>query len=303
VIRTGAFSLAGMGLRWIFDLGSGGFFGRSQSTHLLDTEPLREFLGAEISFDQLHRNLRTGPIAGIAVSATSYFTGTAVTFFDGDAKIEPWSRSSRMGIRETLTLDHVLASAAIPILFKPVRLGGVFFGDGGIRLAAPLSPAFHMGSDKVLAIGIRHDRSAAHTVHVNREAEMRSIAIADIGGILLDSLLLDSTDSDVERAQRINQTVALIQENRRHLHPSNLRVIPVLYLRPSQDLGLFATQQFRRFPRVLRFFLRGIGASDARSWNFMSYMAFDRAYTEPVSELGYRDTLARSEEILAFMEG
>jgi NTE family protein len=306
VIRTGAFSLTGMGLRWIFNLSSGGIFRRSQSTHLLDTEPLRDLLAEHISFSSLRANLKQGlkqgGIAGVAVSATNYSTGTAVTFFDGDPHIEPWSRSSRIGIRQPLTLDHVLASASIPILFKPVRIGQAFFGDGGIRLSAPLSPAFHMGADKVIAIGIRHAASPQHTVNRNREAQMSSIALADIGGVLLDSLMLDATDSDVERAQRINQTVTLIEEENRKHHPSQLRIIPVLYLRPSQDLGQVASQRYRSFPRVLRYFLRGMGATDDRSWNFMSYMAFDRAYTEPVIELGYRDTLSKQEEILRFMD-
>ncbi len=302
VIRTDAFSLLSIGSRWLRDLTLGGALPASgYSNHLLDTAPLRQFLRTHIDFKAITRHIGHAMLHGFAVSATSYATGTAVTFFDGHEGIETWTRSSRLGWRARIGLDHVLASASIPILFRPVLVDGAFYGDGGIRLSTPLSPAIHLGADKVVAISVRHPRTHESTREMNRQQPAaRDISIADIAGVMLNAAFMDSLDSDAERLLRINQTIALIEEQRRAAHPQHLRTIPLLVIRPSVDLGSLAGDQFKSLPMTLRYLTRGIGASEERGADFLSYLAFDPSYTRPLIDLGRRDAFAQKDEIEAF---
>jgi NTE family protein len=301
VVNTNMATLTRLGTRWIKDLSLGGMFGGSRSTFLLDVRPLRTFLKEIIRFDEIQRNLDSGVLHGFAVSATSYRTGTAITFFDGKKEIEPWMRSSRLGMREKVTLDHVLASAAIPILFPPVQLDDSFFGDGSIRLSAPISPAIHMGAKKVLAIGLRYYRPSEVTWSLNKRPQMDRITLADIAGVMLNASFFDQLDADVERMLRINQTVSLMSAKEREKHPQKLREIPLLVIRPSRDLGSLASEQFARLPGMLRYLLAGIGASGEQGWDLLSYLAFDGSYTKPLIDLGIEDAIAMKNEILTFL--
>jgi NTE family protein len=298
VYRTDVRSLARIGSRWARDLTSGGLFGSTGINHLLDTTPLYELLEERLTLDRLPEHIRAGRLHGVAVSATNYLTGTAVTFFDGDPIIEPWTRSMRVGRREALRVAHVMASSSIPVFFPPIRVGNAFFGDGCVRLTAPLSPAVHMGADRIVAIGIRYARPADQTRELNRTAFERALPPAEIAGVLLNAIFLDSLESDLERLERVNRTVGHLsaEEQRRY----ELRRIPVLALRPSLDLGRLAAHQYDRFPLSLRFLLKGIGAAGGRGWDLLSYLAFEPVYVGMLMELGYRDTLARSDEVRAF---
>jgi NTE family protein len=300
VYRTEASKLAGLGMRWFKDLTMGGMFGASRVNYLLDTQPLRELLARRIDFSRIPRHVQSGALRGVAVSATNYLTGTIVSFFEGEANIKPWVRHDRIAFREPLTLDHVMASAAIPVFFPPVSIDGRLFGDGGVRMTTPVSPAIHLGADKILAIGIRYARSTDQTLALNREAKAETVSVAQIGGVLLNALFLDSLDNDLERLTRINRTLGFIPEETRRLHPDMLRRIPALSLRPSKDLGRLAADEYQRFPAMLRHLLRGIGATGESGWDLLSYLAFQPGYIGKLMELGYDDTLARRGEIESF---
>ena len=298
VYRTDVRSLARIAARWARDLSSGGLFGSTGINHLLDTAPLYRLLEERLTLGKLPEHIRAGRVHGVAVSATNYVTGTAVTFFDGDPSIEPWTRSMRVGKRESLTVAHVMASSSIPVFFPPIRVGNAFYGDGCVRLTAPLSPAVHMGADKIVAIGIRYARPADETQKLNHHAFERSLPPAEIAGVLLNAIFLDSIESDLERLERVNRTVAHLSAEERRRY--ELRHIPVLALRPSLDLGRLAAQQYDRFPLSLRFLLKGIGAAGGRGWDLLSYLAFEPVYVGMLLELGYHDTIARSDEVRAF---
>jgi NTE family protein len=302
ILKTDVVSLSRLGIGWIRDLSMGGAFRGTRSTFLLDTAPLRDLLKKEIDFAEIRANIKSGVLHGMAVSATHYKTGTAITFFEADHGVEPWVRSSRIGKEAPIELDHILASAAIPVLFQPVRLEESYYGDGSIRLRAPLSPAIHLGSDKILAIGIRYYRPEDMTLELNESAKMEHITVSDIAGVMLNAAFMDTLESDVERLERINTTISLLTAEGRAKHPHKLRIIPLLSIRPSKDLGAFAKGQFQRFPTMLKHLLRGIGASEERGWDLLSYLSFDGAYTRPVMELGYSDALARKSEIIDFLE-
>jgi NTE family protein len=300
VYRTESTKLAGLGLRWIKDLTMGGMLGASRVNYLLDNAPLRELLERRLELERIPEHVRTGVLRGVAVSATNYLTGTIVSFYDGAPEIKPWLRHDRIAFRESITLDHVMASAAIPVFFPPVSINGRLFGDGGVRMTTPISPAIHLGADKILAVGIRYARSSEQTLQLNRDACAEWVSVAQIGGVLLNALFLDSLDNDLERLQRINRTLGFIPEEARKNHPDFLRRIPALSLRPSQDLGRLAADEYRRFPSMLRHLLRGIGAAGDSGWDLLSYLAFQPGYIGRLIELGYKDTLARRDEIDAF---
>jgi NTE family protein len=301
IYRTDAPSLLSIALRWLGALAGGGHTTDGTAiTHLLDTEPLRRLLDRDLPFDGLANHFQSGVLRGLALSATNYLTGTAITFFDGAPDIAPWVRSTRLGRRVRLTVDHVMASAAIPLFFPPVPIDGVFHGDGSVRLAAPLSPAIHLGAERILAIGVRYFRSQEETAELNRQKPQEPPTFAEISGVLLNAVFLDALEGDMERLQRINRTLALIPVEHLHRVPHELRPIPALLLRPSQDLGLLASGQYDRFPAFLRYLLSGLGATDSRGADLLSYLAFERDYIQTLIELGERDTLARADEIRAW---
>jgi NTE family protein len=297
VYRTDALSLVSIGSGWFRGLTAGGTQPPRRYNHLLDTAPLRELLGREIRFDAIRENVERGLVRGVAVSATNYETGTSVTFFDGAASLNPWARSRRMGVRTPITLDQVMASASIPIFFPPVQVGGSWYGDGGVRLTAPMSPALHLGADRVLVIGIRHPRTAEETLEINAAAQRDDLPLSQILGVLMNAVFLDSLEPDIERVERVTEMLDRIQRPA----DSHLRPVHILLLQPSQDLASLAADQVMRFPRTLRFLLKGLGVSQNGGADLLSYLAFEQQYIERLVTLGYEDTRARFDEIREFV--
>ena len=297
VYRTDALSLVSIGSGWFRGLTAGGTQPPRRYNHLLDTSPLRELLGREIPFEAIRENVARGLVRGVAISATNYETGTSVTFFDGAPEMKPWARSRRMGVKTAITLDQVMASAAIPIFFPPVQVGGSWFGDGGVRLTAPMSPALHLGADRVLVIGIRHPRTAEETVVINEAAQRDDLPLSQILGVLMNAVFLDSLEPDIERVERVTEMLDTIQRPA----DSHLRPVHILLLQPSQDLAALASDQVMRFPRTLRFLLKGLGVSQKGGADLLSYLAFEQQYIERLVTLGYEDTRARFDEIREFL--
>jgi len=225
-------------------------------------------------------------LRGLAVSATNYLTGTTVTFFDGAMDVKPWVRHGRIALREPIGIEHVMASAAIPMFFPPVSIDGKLFGDGGVRMTTPISPAIHLGADKIIAIGIRYFRSPETSIALNRDTRAERVSVAQIAGVLLNSLFLDSLDNDLERLQRINRTLGFVPEEARRRNPDFPRRIPALSLRPSRDLGRLAADQYDSFPVTIRYLLRGIGATSDSGWDLLSYVAFQPGYVGQLIQLG-----------------
>jgi len=300
VYRTDSRRMLSIGTRWMRDLSTGGLFERSRINFLLDATPLRDFLHEKLPLLRLRENLASGALEGFAVTTTSYATSVAVTFFDGNPAIEPWVRATRVGIRESIRLDHVIASAAIPIFFPPVRIRGTWYGDGSVRMTAPLSPAVHMGAERLVVVGVRRWRDPGELIPPRRPPRKDSLAPSEIAGTLLNAVFLESIEADVERLERLNQLVSLVPPKDRGRVPHHLRPIPALVLRPSRDLGKLAGDQYLRFPRFLRYLLSGIGANGANASDLLSYLAFEPVYVGRLVELGYEDTIARRHEIELF---
>ncbi len=303
VFKTGALRLASIGSRWVRDLSAGGLLGKSNINFLLDSAPLRELIARAIPIGRMRRHLRAGRLRGVAVSATNYHTGSGVTFFEGAADIQPWTRSTRIGVRARITLEHVMASAAIPVFFPPVALDGSFYGDGVVRMNYPMSPAIHLGAERIVAVSVRHLRPPSEVADRQVRAKTDQLPLSEIAGVLLNAVFLDSLDSDLERLERVNRTLALIPRERLSSSDCEVRPIPALVLRPSEDLGRLAADEYHRFPRMLRYLLKGIGAAGHAGEDLLSYLAFEPVYVQRVMELGYADTLARRDEIAAFFFG
>lgn len=303
IYRTDPGSIATLGSKWLQTVGMGGLFAPKRANHLLSTEPLRNLLKNELQLERLPQLFKSGVLRGVSVSATNYLTGTAISFFDGASEIEPWYRSTRIGVRATLTAEHVMASSAIPVFFPPANLDGALYGDGCIRLTSPMSPAIHLGSDRIIAVGIRYYRSLDQTIELNRTMKRNDLSIAEIGGVLLNAVFLDSLETDLERLERINTTLSIMSDEQRAKLPTQLKQIPILALRPSQDLGQLAKGTLKEFPGLIRFLLRGVGAKEDKGWDLLSYLAFEKAYTRQLIALGYDDTIRKKELLLEFLYG
>jgi NTE family protein len=282
------------GAHWVLALMSGGLV-LAPPRSMLDNTPLRELLGTHVDCAGIRRSIERGHLRAFALCATSYSTGHSVAFFDGIDSIPDWARVQRVGCRTELTLDHVMASAAIPLLFPPIRIGEEYFGDGAMRQLHPLSPAIHLGADRLLIIGVRARRAAG--VDVNRQNSVMP-SPGEIFGYMLDTLFTDQIYADLEQLERINTLVHSAPEATR-----GERTIETLMLAPSVDPREIAGRHVREMPRGLRALLRVIGGRDTSSYQLASYLMFEAGYTRALIELGYRDAMEARGAITAFMSG
>ncbi len=301
VFKSDSLSLLGLGSFLLRDLILGGFFPRPVSSHLLDTAPLRGILTQNVDFEKIHAHVQSGLLLGFAVTATNYHNGSAVTFFDAPGSVPNWGFNNHLSLREPLTVAHVMASSSLPVFFPPVEIRGRYYGDGSVRLLSPLSPAIHLGAQRVLAIGIRHGKGPEEYAQLDKKAHL-DISFADIAGVFMNGVFLDSLESDLQRARKINDTILRMTGDNTP-REGVMRVIPIEAIMPSRDLGTLATGNIQRFPFMLRHLLQGIGARRKRGQEVLSYLAFESSYCGKLLRLGYKDAMHRKEELLAFMQG
>lgn len=261
---------------------------------LLDLRPLQEFLAEGIDFEGVATNLERGWLRAVALTATSYSTGQSVTFFQGAADIPGWERAHRIAVHARLSVDHVMASSAIPILFPAVRIGDSFFGDGSVRQTMPLAPAIHLGARRILAISMR-ERWPRFQTPANAEYP----SAAEVMTLLFNSIFMDQLDLDAERLERINRLLELALP-RSAVGPEGLRRVDLLLIRPSRDLRtLWQPFQPPRLPRTIEWLLGSVGGFQQEG--FLSYVVFEPEFTGLVMELGYQDALAQWDTIERFL--
>ena len=297
VIRTGARWLTMMSMGWVIAR-----WRRARPRSLLDNSPLETLLTKLVSTERLHQVMRDGHLKALAVTASSYGSGLHVTFYDAVADILPWTRSQRIAVRDAISVPHLLASSAIPFVFPAVALniGGhtEYCGDGSMRQAAPISPAVHLGAERILVVGA----GRMHEPPGERAGSSEYPNLAQIAGHALSNIFLDALAVDVERLQRINSTLALLSPEAR-MH-SSLKPIEVLVIAPSQRLDDIAGQHLGALPLPIRAMLRGVGVegrgNDARGAALASYLLFEAPYTRELMALGVADTMQRKGDVRRF---
>jgi NTE family protein len=299
VFRVGALGLFSHLVDSAISLVSGGH--REPKHHgMVDTSPLRAFLervllaeGGELI--GIAKNLDLGLVRAVAITSASYTTGRSVTFVQG-RDVELWERADRVSRSCLLRVEHVLGSAALPIFFPAVQIENGYYGDGGMRLTAPLAPAVHLGAERILAISTRHVPDMAETrMHVLKGYPPP----AQIFGDVMSAIFLDQFDGDALRLERINQLLENTPPEKR----SNLRPVKLLLLRPSRDLGRLANDYEPRLPRTFRFLTRGLGTQHTRSNDLISLVMFQPDYLRRLLELGEADAEERAGEIERFLAG
>jgi NTE family protein len=298
LFRIGPLSLAHNVLRWGARLISGGVAIAPKVRGLLDTAPLRALLERSLTpvdgeIAGITEKLQTGRLKAVALTTINYSTGQTVTWVQG-GQILDWERPLRRSVRTRLTVDHVLASAALPLMFPAVKLGNDWYGDGGVRLHTPLSPAIHLGARRILAISTRYQPTHEEA---DRPAVHGYPAPAQVAGILLDAIFLDLIDYDAQVLERLNRLLGMLPQP----EWGDLRPVDLLVLRPSQDLARLAADYESRLPRGLRFLTRGLGTRESSKPELLSLLMFLPEYLQPLVRIGESDVEARLDEITKFV--
>jgi NTE family protein len=297
VYRTDNWTMSKTSAHWLAAAMFGGL-GVRNPTSLLDNAPLRELLAENVRFDGIRRSIQQGHIDAVAVTASAYSTARSVTFFQGRPELESWTRVRRIGRATPLTVDHLMASAAVPFVFPPVRIGGEFYGDGSMRHRAPLSPSIHLGADRILVVGVRDERPDAEPP---AGYDPEPPTFAHLGGYMLDTLFMDGLYTDLERLSRTNRILEQLGGKKLTGALANLRPLHTLVIVPHQDLRSVAKQHVRELPHGVRFLLRGLGASSRSGLQLVSYLLFESGFTRALIDMGYRDAMEMEDELRAFL--
>jgi NTE family protein len=264
---------------------------------LLDCAPLSDLLGRMIDFGRIQQVIAAGHLNALSVTTSSYVSGDSVTFYQGDGSQRPWRRAHRVGYAADIGLLHVLASCALPLVFPTVRIGGEHFGDGSMHQLAPVSAALHLGARRVLVIGVGSASPGERAVSDSGVWP----SPAQIAGHMLDAIFIDTLDMDLERLQRVNQTLAHVRQDSGWFSTPELKVIETLVIRPTERMDAIAASHAQELPRAMRFIARRIGVLDPNGAGVLSYLLFERGYCRDLMNLGFSDGMARRVEILNFL--
>jgi len=302
VFRCDVLSQAQNSLTWILDLSFGALFGGGNARSLLDATPLRHFLSEHIHCDRIHNNIKRGHLYALAISATNYNSGKSYLFIQGMKGHPMWNRSRRVTLSTSITVDHVCASAAIPLVFQPVRLktarGAAFFGDGCVRLQQPLSPVIRLGARKIFAIGVRDE----NLTHQKEPADQRDPSLAQVMGVLFDVMFLDHLATDIEHLERLNQLLGGGRISQSGVQGcEKMRPLASFLMTPSVDLSQLAEQHQKDMPYLIQYFVNSLGRDAASCSDLMSYLLFTSKYTSALIEIGYNDASSRIDEIESFL--
>ncbi len=285
------------GFNWLVALMLTGI-GKHNPQSLFDRTPLKKLLESHLNLKTIQTSIDSGILHAISITASGYTSAQSVNFYQGEENIKPWVRARRVGCKTELNIDHLMASSAIPFIFKPVRINREYFGDGSMRQVAPISAALHLGADQVLVIGNRYKNDEDIPP---RESIEGPPSIAQIAGHVLSSIFLDALETDLERLQRINKTVSLIPSHVLEEGGIKLKQINTLCISPSEDIDLIARNHAHHLPWTIRALLHGIGAYRREGASLISYLLFEKPYCCKLIELGYKDAMNQKTELQQFL--
>lgn len=271
-------------------------FRRNTPKSLFENDPLRQSILKGLDFSSISRSIVEKELYSIGITCSGYSSGNAKTFFEAASNVPDWQRERREGKRGHLTVDHVMASSALPLLFPAVKINNEYFGDGSLRLTSPLAPSIHLGGTRLLIVGTR-DIIQATSLEEGTVSQYPTVG--DLTGYALDTIFHDNLDADIERLQRINQTLKLIPRESRENTP--LRHIETLVINPSQNLTHMALRYRHEMPRTMKWILASQGSS-MKVGMLESYLLFETGYIGSLIDLGYQDTMAIREDILQFLK-
>lgn len=302
VFHCDLLSQAHNSITWIMDLSFGGFLGGGNARSLLDAAPLRNFLNRHLRCDRIQENIKRGNLYALAISATNFNSGNSYLFIQGAKGHPMWQRIRLVTVATKITVDHICASAAIPLVFQPVRLkiprGSAFFGDGCVRLQQPLSPVIRLGAKKVFAIGVRCGNKERLEVSENES----NPSLAQVMGVLFNVMFLDHLATDIEHLDRLNHLL----ENGHIVQPDveeseKVRPLATFVITPSVNLSDLAGHHQKDMPYLIHYFVSSLGRDSASCSDLMSYLLFTSKYTRDLIEIGYRDADERIDEIEDFL--
>lgn len=299
VFRTDSWTMFKSSVHWMTAMVFGGLIVGAPHS-LLDNAPLRSLLSRNIRFPRIQASIDNGYLDAVAVTAASYDSARSMTFFQAAPGKHHWARTRRIGMRQELHLDHLMASIAVPMIFPPVNIEGEYFGDGAMRQATPLSPAIHLGADRILVVGVR-DETADPVA--DPSSPQRSPSLAQIAGYMLDTLFMDGLYSDLERMTRINQLVDSVEPLKRTGTLVKMRPIDTMVIVPSEDLRVIAHRHRKDLPLPLRALLRGVSGRNPGENRLLSFLLFEQGYTQELIDLGYKDAMAVKDQLRAFVMG
>ncbi len=294
VYRADTRALITTGIRWATALTLGWVIKKTPRS-LLDNSPLRELLTRVLNFAAIQHHIDAGHIDAVSVSVSGYTSGENLAFFQATEATQAWRRVQRVGLRTQINVEHLLATSAIPFVFPAVKIHREYFGDGSMRQLAPISPAIHLGADRIMVIG------SGQPIDEQRRQSHEHPSPAQIAGHALSSIFLDGLTVDLERLQRINRTLNAFTPEQRQAANLPLRPIDTLVIAPSQNLGTIAGCYRHELPTGLRTVMQGLGSGRSEDSTLLSYLLFERGYTRALIELGYQDAMARRDEIAQFL--
>ena len=297
VYKTDHLTMLKSSLHWMASLILGGWLVGTPKS-LLDNAPLRALLSKNVHFPRIRDGIEAGHLDAVAVTAAGYASARSTTFFEARSELRPWERTRRLGKHIELHLDHLMASIAVPMIFPPVCIGNEYFGDGAMRQATPLSPAVHLGADRILVIGIR-DETGEEVPDTPGDPP----SFAQIAGYMLDTLFMDGLYSDLERITRINEMLDAAPPGGDRRGGRPYRPIDTMLIVPSQDLRVIAHKHRAQLPFAIRALLRGVGGRNPGENRLLSFLLFEMAYTRELIDLGYRDAMKVKDELLGFVSG
>ncbi len=302
IFHCGLLSQAHNSITWILDLSFGAILGGGNARSLLDATPLHHFLNKHLDCDRIQENIKRGNLYALAISATNYTSGKSYLFIQGKKGHPMWKRIREVTVATKITVDHVCASSAIPMVFQPVKLktpgGSAFFGDGCVRLQQPLSPVIQLGAEKVFAIGVRCGNKESQEEAIDE----RNPSLAQVMGVLFNIMFLDHLATDIEHLERLNQLLKDGHINQLGIEGGQkIRPVGTFIITPSVNLSDLAEQHQKDMPSLIHYFVSSLGRDAASCADLLSYLLFTSKYTRELIEIGYHDAGERIDEIEEFL--